>query len=383
MTEQINRCAGDPAAGDAPLRENKNYLTRQLITYIGNKRSLLPFIGTALERVKARLNKKRLSLFDVFSGSGAAARFFKAHGELLLVNDLEAYSETINRCYLANVPELDMESLRQTHARLLARLREEPLREGFIAELYAPREDSAIRTGERVFYTSRNARYLDTARQYIEELEEPLRPFFLAPLLSEASVHANTAGVFKGFYKDRRTGQGRFGGSGETALHRITGDIKLPFPVFSNFVCPVRIYREDANRLVRETTEVDAAYLDPPYNQHPYGSNYFMLNLILNYRRPSRISPVSGIPPEWNRSVYNRKQAAPRALADLAEHIRAKFLLISFNSDGFISREEMEAILHRIGRVEILETPYNTFRGSRNLQKRDIHVKEYLYIVEK
>jgi adenine-specific DNA-methyltransferase len=374
---------GAEIAGAAPLGENKDYLTRQLITYIGNKRSLLPFIGTALERVKARLNKKKLSLFDVFSGSGAAARFFKAHGELLLVNDLEAYSETINRCYLANVPDLDMGSLRRAHEKLLSRLRDEPLREGFISELYAPREDSAVRAGERVFYTSRNARYLDTARQYIEDLEEPLRPFFLAPLLSEASVHANTAGVFKGFYKDRRTGRGRFGGSGEAALRRITGDITLPFPVFSRFVCPVRVYREDANRLARETPEVDAAYLDPPYNQHPYGSNYFMLNLILDYTRPSRISPVSGIPREWNHSVYNRKREAPRALADLVEKLRAKFLLISFNSEGFIRREEMEAILHRAGRVEILETPYNTFRGSRNLQNRNIHVKEYLYIVEK
>jgi adenine-specific DNA-methyltransferase len=358
-------------------------LSRQLITYIGSKRSLLPFIGGALERVKARLGKRKLSLFDVFSGSGAASRFFKAHGELLLVNDLEAYAETVSRCYLANAGELDLGTLRRIHGRLLFRLRNEGLREGFIAGLYAPREDRAIRAGERVFYTSRNARYLDTARQYIEELEEPLRPFFLAPLLSEASVHANTAGVFKGFYKDRRTGRGRFGGCGEAALCRITGDISLPFPVFSNFACPVRVYREDANALARKLPEVDAAYLDPPYNQHPYGSNYFMLNLLLAYQKPSRISPVSGIPPEWNRSVYNRKRDAPRALADLVEHIRAKFLLISFNSEGFISRDEMEAILHKTGRVEILETPYTAFRGSRNLQNRDIHVKEYLYIVEK
>jgi adenine-specific DNA-methyltransferase len=365
------------------LRENPQYLTRQLVTYIGNKRRLLPFIGTALEYVKARLGKKKLSLFDVFSGSGVTARFFKAQGDLLLVNDLEAYSETINRCYLANVSELNLLYLRQTHEKLLSRLRDEPLREGFIAELYAPKEDSAIREEERVFYTSRNARYLDTARQYIEELEEPLRPFFLAPLLAEASVHANTAGVFKGFYKDRRTGRGQFGGRGETALERIKGEITLPFPVFSHFECPVRVYREDANRLARETVEVDAAYLDPPYNQHPYGSNYFMLNLLLDYKRPPRISPVSGIPPEWKRSAYNRKRDAPRVLADLAEHIRAKFLLISFNSEGFIPREEMEGILRGTGKVEILETPYTAFRGSRNLRNRDIHVKEYLYIVEK
>jgi adenine-specific DNA-methyltransferase len=375
--------AAGGSAADAASREGKDYLTRQLITYIGNKRSLLPFIGRALDRVKERLNKRKLSIFDVFSGSGAAARFFKSQGEFLLVNDLEAYSETINRCYLANVSELDMGALREAHRAILSRLRNEELREGFISELYAPREDGAIQEGERAFYTSRNARFIDTARQYIEELEEPLRPFFLAPLLAEASVHANTAGVFKGFYKDRRTGQGRFGGAASVALLRITGDIELPFPVFSRFECPVRIYREDANRLSRRTAEVDAAYLDPPYNQHPYGSNYFMLNLILDYKRPPRISPVSGIPPDWKRSAYNRKREAPRALADLVKTLRARFLLISFNSEGFIRREEMEEILRGAGKVEVLETPYNAFRGSRNLRSRDIHVKEYLYIVEK
>jgi adenine-specific DNA-methyltransferase len=63
--------------------------------------------------------------------------------------------------------------------------------------------------------------------------------------------------------------------------------------------------------------------------------------------------------------------------------LRARFLLISFNSEGFIRREEMEEILRGTGKVEVLETPYNAFRGSRNLRSRDIHVKEYLYIVEK
>jgi len=32
--------------------------------------------------------------------------------------------------------------------------------------------------------------------------------------------------------------------------------------------------------------------LDPPYNQHPYGSNYFMLNLLADYREPADVSAV-------------------------------------------------------------------------------------------
>lgn len=363
--------------------ENEAYLSRQLITYIGNKRSLLDFIGRGLDRVKARLNREKLTLLDLFSGSGVVARFFKAHARFLAANDLEAYAETINRCYLANRSELPLAELEDRYRYIRLRLDREPLRKGFLAELYAPETEGEIKEGERVFYTPRNARYLDTARQYIEELEAPLRPFFLAPLLAEASVHANTAGVFKGFYKDRETGRGRYGGAGDYALNRIKGDIALPFPLWSDYECPVGIYREDANQLAGELDEVDLAYLDPPYNQHPYGSNYFMLNLILRYERPRGISPVSGIPPDWNHSAYNKRAAALRTFKELVEKIRAKFLLISFNSEGFIEPGEMRSLLEKIGPLTILETPYNTFRGGRNLKKRRIYLKEYLYLVEK
>ena len=363
-------------------QENPDYLSRQLITCIGNKRSLLTLIGEALEKASRKLGRKKLRLLDMFSGSGVVSRFFKRHAQLLLANDIETYSQTIGRCYLANLSELPIGRLREIHAMLERRLREEPLRRGFIAELYAPAEEGNIRAGERVFYTSRNARFIDTARQYIEEIEPELQPFFIAPLLAEASVHANTAGVFKGFYKDKN-GVGCYGGSGADALFRIMGEITLPFPLWSNFECPVTVFQEDANTLARRLPELDAAYLDPPYNQHPYGSNYFMLNLICSYQKPGESSPVSGIPPNWNRSAYNKAVSARRALAELCAAIPAKFLLVSFNSEGFIKKEEMEAMLGRLGKVTTLEKTYNTFRGSRNLGNRNIHVREYLYLVEK
>ena len=365
------------------LHENEAFLSRQLITYIGNKRSLLPFIGEALGNVKKRLGREKIKIFDAFCGSGAAARYFKGHAELLLVNDLEPYSEAISRCYLANEDELPLKELGEIHKALVRRLGEESLRKGFIAELYAPKDGDHIKAGERVFYTTRNAMFIDTARQYIEEIDPGLRHFFIAPLLSEASIHANTAGVFKGFYKDRQTGKGCFGGADGNALSRIKGDIELPFPVWSSFNCPFKVFRQDANSLVFDLEEVDLAYLDPPYNQHPYGSNYFMLNLILSYKRPEVLSPVSGIPADWNRSAYNKRQEAAQAFRELAESLRSKFLLISFNSEGFISPEEMLSILKKIGKADVFDMPYNTFRGSRNLRERQTHVREYLYLVEK
>ena len=276
-----------------------------------------------------------------------------------------------------------MKELTKVYDRVKNRLDTEPLRAGFISEMYAPADDRDVKKGERVFFTTRNARYIDTARQLIGEVPEPYKTFLLAPLLYEASVHNNTSGVFKGFYKNSETGVGQFGGDGKNALRRILGDIELKMPVFSSFECETEIFKKDVNALADELPALDLVYLDPPYNQHPYGSNYFMLNLINGYERPAEISRVSGIPAGWNRSRFNKKQTAGAGLSELCEKLKARFLLISFSSDGFISRDEMTEMLSSLGEVRIFDKEYNTFRGSRNLRYRDVHVKEYLYLVEK
>ena len=215
------------------MEEDPRFLTEQIVTYLGNKRSLLHFLGTGLEQVKKRLGKERLKAGDLFSGSGIVARFLKQHSEELIVNDLEEYSRVVNTCYLSNAEEVENLEL-DRHYRRLLRYMETHESPGFITELYAPRNPDCITADDRVFYTRRNAVYLDTARQTINLLPAKIRPYFIAPLLAEASVHTNTSGVFKGFYKDRN-GIGKFGGTGGTALSRILGDISLPYPVVSRF----------------------------------------------------------------------------------------------------------------------------------------------------
>jgi len=364
------------------ITENESYLNKQIITYIGNKRSLLPFIEVGIKKVIDKLNKNKIKTFDVFSGSGIVARYLKQFSSLLIANDLEKYSKVINECYLSNENEINVSSLREYYNEIVSGADRE-LKSGIISELYAPNDDKNIKKGERVFFTRKNAMYIDTVRKLIKNIPQNEQKYFLAPLLSEASIHVNTSGVFKGFYKNKETGTGQFGGERHNALARITGDIVLPFPVFSNFNCDVQIYNDDSNEIIKTLPEVDLAYMDPPYNQHPYGSNYFMLNLILDYKYPEKISKVSGIPEDWNRSFYNKGKRALNALTHLAENINAKYVLISFNSEGFIKHDEMTELLTKIGKLEILETKYNTFRGSRNLNNREIHVKEYLYLLEK
>lgn len=367
----------------APSADDEvTYLTTQLITYLGNKRQLLGMVDGALASVQQRLGRPLVTL-DAFSGSGVVSRLAKARSNVVISNDLESYARVISECYLTNTGEIDDGEIRSAVAEINAEVESGFCANGFIARHYAPADDSRITQGERVFYTTDNARRLDAYVALIHARLQPLRSLLLGPLLSAASVHANTSGVFKGFYKDRGTGIGRFGGTAGDAMGRITRQIVLTPPVLSVHHAERHILQADAGDLPDLIGPVDVAYLDPPYNQHPYGSNYFMLNLIAENREPAQMSRVSGIPRDWNRSGYNVRSTAGPLLTRLIEDLDTRFILISYNNEGFISPEQLREILADVGPVTEITQRYNTFRGSRNLGGRNTHVIEHLYLVEK
>lgn len=360
--------------------ENNKFLTEQIITYIGNKRRLLSQIADEVENCLFELGKQRAIICDLFSGSGIVARRLKPYSTILYTNDLERYSYVINDCYLTNFKDFN-DNLYEEY---LTKILTFPQMEGVITKNYSPKDDQNISVGERVFYTHENALLIDTYRNAIDTcVPDDFQKFFLAPLLYEASVHTNTSGVFKGFYKSKSNNIGKFGGDGENALERILGKIELKKPVFSNFDSEVHLFQEDANQLVTHLKDLDIVYMDPPYNQHPYGSNYFMLNTIIDNKVGNNLSKVSGIPDDWNKSVYNKKMEALKAFDELIKNTDSKFIIISYNNEGFISLEEMETMLRKYGRLTTKNIDYVAFRGSRNLKNRDVHTTEYLFTLKK
>lgn len=361
---------------------NDVFFQEQLITYLGNKRSLLPFLNRGIEIVKRQLNKDKLKAMDGFAGSGVVSRLLKFHCSDLAVNDLERYSYLVNKCYLSNPDEVDIDYIKNTIYDFNS-VADKDLVAGFITSNYAPDDDNNIQANERVFYTNRNARFLDTMKRKIySEIPGNMQHFFLAPLIVQASIHTNTSGVFKGFHK--KDGIGHFGGKGENALTRIKADIKLDIPTLRNSDCNVTIFQQDINELVKKDDVFDLVYYDPPYNQHPYGSNYFMLNILADKAEVIDIqSGVSGIAENWNRSAYNKKIQAIEAMEDLIKNTKAKYILISYNNEGIIPFNDFLNILKKYGETTLLEQDYNTYRGSRNLNARNIKVKELLWILKK
>ncbi len=366
----------------------ENYVRQPMVTMIGNKRKLVGGIYSVVQEV-ARLIGRPMKVMDGFAGSGVVSRMLTSSPEVaeLWTNDLEYFSYIMMECFLKK-PGAEEEIRVREHIIEMNRLAAAgPYIEGFVSRLYAPRVTSAVQEGERCFYTRENALIIDTLREYIERhVEISLRAWLLAPLLIKASIHTNTGGVFKGFYKSG--GVGHFGGEGENALERIMAPIRLEAPRWPSAteatLAVAHTNQEDVNSLMERMEDggLDLIYLDPPYNQHPYGSNYFMLNVIAEGREPENISGVSGIPRAWNKSRYNKAREAEEAMKDLLTKSlkKAKYVMISYNNEGIIGTDQWTKMLDGYA-WRVYERPYDTYKASRNLDERPPKVVEKIYLV--
>src|SRR5690606_14373891 len=98
------------------------------------------------------------------------------------------------------------------------------------------------------------------------------------------------------------------------------------------------------------TEQADVVYLDPPYNQHPYASNYHVLNSLVQWDQPNLPAATergfkSAIRPDWceRRSPFNSRPDSADAMARLLARFDARHLLISYSTDGMIALERLLA----------------------------------------
>jgi len=379
-TQTIIETTSEPIPTNVMYKDPFVYQT--MLTCIGNKRKLVNNINDIMIEVSNKLSKPKLNIVDGFAGSSVVSRQLSYISNMIYTNDLEYYSYLMSKCYLMT-PTREQQDNIKNHIDIMNKIAENgPYIEGIISKLYAPKETQNIQKGERCFYTRENALIIDTLRKYISEnVDENIAVYCLVPLLNKASIHTNTAGVFKGFYKKGDIGW--FGGKGEFALSRITKPIRLDMPIWNHCGFRAVCSNKDINILVNELpNDIDIMYLDPPYNQHPYGSNYFMLNIIATNEEPVEISNVSGIPTNWNKSNYNKHKPAIESMRDLIRSglTKSKYLLIAYNNEGVINSDDWN-ILFEPYLVEKYEIKYDTFKGCRNLKDRSDKVIEIMYLV--
>lgn len=363
------------------------YLTDQLIPYIGNKRKLLPLIYKAISRTGVKSG----TFLDVFAGSGVISRLAKTVGLKVIANDWEPYCEILNKVYIGMNKPPEFNSFGGIE-NTIAALNELPGSAGYIANHYCPADDEDYDCEtERMFYTQENGRRIDAIREQIvlwkneNKIDEYEEAALLAPLIYQASYCSNTSGVFKGFHRG-------WGGATKTAWYRIRSYLTLAVPVFYDNNQDNLVLRDDAAQIASEI-ECDIAYLDPPYNQHQYGSNYHLLNTIALWDKPKISRNISNngvrdkaaIRRDWRtlrRSAYCYKSSALDAFQDLVAKLKARYILVSYSTDGIIDLADLLSCLGERGELSVVVKKYKRYRVSSQRPSPRPHTTEFVAIVD-
>ena len=376
------------------------FYTKQILTYMGNKRKFITIIQSIINDIKKDLGKGReITIGEGFSGSGILSRLFKNNSNTIYVNDIAGYSNTINKCYLSTLNKSQIKIIHSFIDKANLFVKQIIDNNGydtiskthipkFIQKYWAPKSDH-IQENERVYFTSLNGKLIDAYMYFIlKYVPNNIRHYLLAPLLVQCSIHNNTSGHFSAFYKDKQ-GIGSYGGSKNIDLNRITKPITIPYPILSNHKCNVNITQMDTNDWVKNIPELDLVYYDPPYNKHPYCIYYFLLDIINNWDTTITIPETNrGQPKNWNQSKYCSIKYATKTFQELIKNTSAKYILLSYNDGGIISLQKIQEILTKYGKVSTIPVDhktYNKMKGIANYKRKNenVQVKEFLWLLKK
>jgi adenine-specific DNA-methyltransferase len=368
-------------------RVTQDYVFHQLVPYLGNKRRLLGLIGEAL--AATGVEPARGTFLDAFAGSGVVARFAKHLGFAVIANALEPYAAVLNTPPIALDAPPPFAALGGLDAAIAA-LNTLPGHDGWVTAHLCPRDDEAPQPQhERMFYRRATGRRIDAIRDRIAAwhadgtIDDGEQSCLLAPLLYQACWLANTSGVFKGFHAG-------WGGRNGTALHRILADLRLQAPRFLGNGRRHGVLTLDAAELPRRLpAPVDVAYLDPPYNQHPYASNYHVLHSLVAWDRQPLPPPTApghraAIRADWRqrRSAYNHRGEALAAFTALHDALPARFLLTSYSTDGTIAAADLVAAAARRGALQVFTRRYARYRTSPTRPSPRPHTLEFVLLCD-
>jgi adenine-specific DNA-methyltransferase len=89
------------------------------------------------------------------------------------------------------------------------------------------------------------------------------------------------------------------------------------------------------------------AYLDPPYNQHRYFTNYHVWETLVAWDAPEAYGVarkrLDARDPSTH-SVFNSKKTMPTALASVVRSVDCDLLVLSYNNESWLGLEELEAM---------------------------------------
>lgn len=334
----------------------------QVIKYIGSKRTLVP----RLTDIASRLPDVETAC-DIFTGTTRVAQGLKTAGLHVTTNDLATYSEVLGTCYVeADRSQIDLDAL----AEKLRYLESLPGEDGYFTETFCVQSR---------YFQPKNGRRVDAIRAEIDEIagDRIERAILLTSLMEAADRVDSTTGLQMAYLKQW--------------AKRAHNDLELRIPKMHDGTGAAR--RSDANVFAKETqNEFDLIYIDPPYNQHSYYSNYHIWETLIQNDQPEPYGiACKRMDCKTTKSDYNSKRRAWDAFADLIRSVEARYLLVSFNNEGYFDAEQISELLGEKGEISYVPVDFKRYVGAQigihNLKGEKVgkvsHLrnKEYLFLV--
>ena len=121
----------------------------------------------------------------------------------------------------------------------------------------------------------------------------------------------------------------------------------------------------DVMTTVDRLAPVDLVYLDPPYNQHRYFTNYHIWETLVRWDAPEHYGVackrVDSRDAE-TKSVFNLKREMPAALASVIRRTRAEVVVVSYNDESWITAEQMTHSLREAGHEDVRMLAFDSKR---------------------
>jgi len=303
-----------------------------VVKYLGSKRTLVPAIRAAVEALGVR------SACDLFAGTTRVGQALRRAGLRVHSNDLATYSQALGHAYIAADGDVDRMRLRS----LLAQLAALPGRRGYFTETFCERAR---------FFQPHNGMRVDAIRDGIDALAvSPVERGLLLTSLLEAADRVDSTSGFK------LPTVKRWAPRSSTALE-LREPVAVPGPAGV-------VTRADALEL--DPGGAECAYLDPPYNQHSYFSNYHVWETLIRWDAPEHYGVAcKRVDCRTTKSPFNRRREAGDALARLIERLHAPWVVLSCSDEGFHDLGDLVALLAERGHVRTVAIPFRRYVGAQ------------------
>lgn len=307
-----------------------------MIKYLGSKRRLVPVLTELFERSGAT------TALDLFTGTTRVAQAFKAAGGAVTAVDTARYSEVFARTWiLTDAAEVDLAELDDAIAELDAL----PGAPGYVTETFCERSR---------FFRPHNGARIDAIRDAIERDHAGTwrEPILLTALLLAADRVDSTTGLQMAYVK-------QWAPRSSKPLKMVLPDL---LPGTGTAV------RGDAVQLVGELGHFDLAYLDPPYNQHRYFTNYHVWETLVAWDRPEHYGVACkrvDARDEATKSVFNKKRQMPDALRATIAAVDAEIVIVSYNDESWVELGDLREMCATHGEVAVLAFDSRRYIGAQ------------------